>query len=278
VASTKATGSATDFVNGPLETAQLAGQNCFVATLPPEKNQAAERPLRPFWPHQERTLTEIRARALAGRSRVAIQIATGGGKTRLAVEVAKNALAKGRRVAIIILRISLVDQWLRAFSAEGVDCVGVMQAVACEYVDAFVDRRERELIFERFRRGETKIISSVATLEVGIDLPTTACIIDARPTRSRMAFAQRFGRGLRASRRSGKTEATIGEKARFFAELKGFAAARSYSPGWASHKYREKFSVWPNDPRIRSAPVLSPSPSRCAAEDPQSFRPSGGRL
>jgi primosomal protein N' len=141
-------------VNGPLETAQLAGQNCFVATLPPEKNQAAERPLRPFWPHQERTLTEIRARALAGRSRVAIQIATGGGKTRLAVEVAKNALAKGRRVAIIILRISLVDQWLRAFSAEGVDCVGVMQAVACEYVDAFVDRRERELIFERFRGGE----------------------------------------------------------------------------------------------------------------------------
>ena len=71
--------------------------------------------------------------------------------------------------------------------------------VACEYVDAFVDRRERELIFERFRRGETKIISSVATLEVGIDLPMTACIVDARPTRSRMAFVQRFGRGLRAA-------------------------------------------------------------------------------
>lgn len=36
------------------------------------------------------------------------------------------------------------------------------------------------------------------------------------------------------------------EKARFFAELKGYAFENHYSSGWASHKYRTKFGVWPN--------------------------------
>ena len=509
---------AADEARGLPDANLLGGKIGIVATLQVPKNQDTERALRPLWPHQERTFAEMRARARAGCSRVAIEIATGGGKTRLAVEAAKNALAKGKCVAVILPRISLVDQWLRAFSAEGVDCVGVLQAdhpgfcpdapvqiisaqtlarrqrpdvdlvivdeahllnkivtqwiedpdqahvwfialsatpwttglgrlytgglivgatiselidakvltpfrafapsepdlagvrtiagdfhegelaercdtaklvgdviqewlkrgegrptlafavnrrhaqhiqqrflevgVACEYVDAFVDRHERELIFERFRRGETRIISSVATLEVGIDLPMTACIVDARPTRSRMAFVQRFGRGLRAapnkvdciyidhggnclrlglptdihqshlddgtkaknkkkseakeragprpklcdechgvippkarecpcchapvltrmdvkhehgelielgSRRSGNAEVTIAEKALFYAQLRGFAAGKGYREGWASHKYREKFGVWPNDPRVKSAPAISPS-------------------
>lgn len=39
---------------------------------------------------------------------------------------------------------------------------------------------------------------------------------------------------------------TNAQKARFFAELKGYAASKGYSEGWAAHKYREKFGVWPN--------------------------------
>jgi DNA repair protein RadD len=474
---------------------------------------------RPLWPHQERTLAELRTRMLAGCSRIVIQLPTGAGKTRLAAEIIKGALAKGKRVAFLVPRISLVDQTLAAFAAEGlIDCIGILQAdhpgfdpdqpiqiistqtlsrrkrpladliiideahllfkavaqwiedpdqkhvkfialsatpwsaglgrlytgglivgatiselidvkvltpfrayapsepdlagvrtvagdfhegeladrcntaklvgdivdeklkrgedrptlcfaincahaqhiqqrflevgVACEYIDAFVDRRERKAIFDRFRLGETKIISSVATLEIGIDLPTCSCIIDARPTKSRMAFVQRIGRGLRVSpgktdcvildhagnhvrlgmvtdihqsvldsgtkaengkqreakergkplpklcdeckavippkatecpgcgapvltrtavehedgelvelsaHRSGKVEATIAEKAIFHAELRGLAAARGYADGWISHKFKERFGTWPNDPRIRSGPVLSPS-------------------
>ena len=59
--------------------------------------------------------------------------------------------------------------------------------------------------------------------------------------------------------RSGKAEATIAEKAIFFAELKGFATTRGYAEGWIAHKFKEKFSTWPNDPRIRSGPAISPS-------------------
>src|SRR5271154_3285423 len=31
---------------------------------------------------------------------------------------------------------------------------------------------------------------------------------------------------------------------------KGYATLLGYSDGWASHKYRERFGVWPNDPRV----------------------------
>jgi DNA repair protein RadD len=471
---------------------------------------------RPLWPHQQRTLQKVRERSLAGCSRIAIQLPTGAGKTVLAVEMTRYALAKNKRVLIIMPRLSLVGQWLAAFAAVGIHRVGVLQGdhpgydpeqpiqvatiqtlrrrkrppadviivdechlhveaiagwlaeapgriwvvglsatpwaqgmapvfgeliigafiqelieagvlvpfhafspsepdlagvhvragdfaedeladrcnttklvgdiidewskrgedrptlsfgvnrahaqhiqqrfsevgIACEYIDAYVERRDREAIFDRFRRGETKIISSVATLEVGIDLPMASCIIDARPTKSRMAFVQRIGRGLRVapgkadciildhagnhlrlgmvtdihqdrlddgskaenskqreakeraeplpklcdeckavippkanecpccgapvltrmtvahepgeliefgSLRTGKVEPTVAEKAIFFAELRGYAEARGYAEGWLAHKYREKFGVWPNDPRIRSWPALSPS-------------------
>ena len=196
------------------------------------------------------------------------------------------------------------------------------------------------------------MISSVATIETGVDLPTASCLIDARPTKSRMAFVQRIGRGLRTApgkvdciildhagnhlrlgmvtdihqdhldtgshtksdrkqedkeqaetlpklcdecravippkaevcpecgapvirrmavehqdgelielgaRRSGRASPTFAEKAIFHAELKGYAERRGYADGWVSHKYRQRFGVWPNDPRIKSGPPISPS-------------------
>ncbi len=61
------------------------------------------------------------------------------------------------------------------------------------------------------------------------------------------------------SRRSGKVEPTVRDKALFYAELKGYAEVKRYSDGWASHKYREKFGVWPNLPQIKSSSAISPS-------------------
>jgi DNA repair protein RadD len=60
------------------------------------------------------------------------------------------------------------------------------------------------------------------------------------------------------SRRSG-ANATIEDKAAFFGELKGHATLRGYNEGWVSHKYRERFGVWPNDPRVRCARPTPPS-------------------
>jgi DNA repair protein RadD len=68
--------------------------------------------------------------------------------------------------------------------------------VAVEYIDCDTALFEREEIFDRFRASETKLICNVATLDTGIDLDVR-CIIDARPTRSRIRFVQTLGRGLR---------------------------------------------------------------------------------
>ena len=35
------------------------------------------------------------------------------------------------------------------------------------------------------------------------------------------------------------------EKARFYAELMHYGEARNYQPGWAKHKFRERFGFWP---------------------------------
>jgi superfamily II DNA or RNA helicase len=64
---------------------------------------------------------------------------------------------------------------------------------------------------------------------------------------------------LPAKRKS--REFSIEEKADFFAQLKSYARSRGYAPGWAANKYRDKFGVWPNDPRIKHAVSQAPTPT-----------------
>lgn len=45
------------------------------------------------------------------------------------------------------------------------------------------------------------------------------------------------------------------EKAAFIGELRAYANAHGYASGWVAHKYRARFGVWPNDPRVRDVPA-----------------------
>jgi len=54
-----------------------------------------------------------------------------------------------------------------------------------------------------------------------------------------------------ASKRNRKE--TKDQKAEFFAGLKHYGRSKGYSPGWAAHKYRERYGVWPNAHRDVSA-------------------------
>jgi DNA repair protein RadD len=222
-------------------------------------------------------------------------------------------------------------------------------ATAAEYADCDTERKDREAMFARFRAGETKILCNVGILTTGLDLPMVSCLIDAQPTKSRILFVQKIGRGLRTAeskdkllildhagnhlrlgmvtdigqdhldagkerqnanqrtrergeplpklcegckaivpraarecpscgspirarteveavdgelvelgaRRSGQP--SIEDKAAFFAELKGHATIKGYKEGWAANQYREKFGVWPNDPRVRCVQPSRPS-------------------
>jgi superfamily II DNA or RNA helicase len=58
-----------------------------------------------------------------------------------------------------------------------------------------------------------------------------------------------------------KVKATMEDKKEWYSQLSGHARQKGYKSGWISHKYREKFGVWPNKinehPKTPSIEVLA---------------------
>lgn len=48
------------------------------------------------------------------------------------------------------------------------------------------------------------------------------------------------------------------DKVRWMRSLVGIANERGYAHGWAAHKYRERYGVWPNDPRVHGVEPKQP--------------------
>ena len=80
-----------------------------------------------LWPHQTEALSLLRRSLMAGKRRPLVQAPTGAGKTRLAAAIVAGALAKGNRVTFVVPALSLIDQTVDAFWAEGIQDIGVVQ-------------------------------------------------------------------------------------------------------------------------------------------------------
>lgn len=65
---------------------------------------------------------------------------------------------------------------------------------------------------------------------------------------------QEVGAAFKRNRNS-----SVDEKAAFFAQLKHYAQSHGYASGWAAHKYRERYGVWPNNPAVKNAAPVAPS-------------------
>jgi DNA repair protein RadD len=89
------------------------------------RTQASPKELRP---HQVKALDLIRAAAKAGNQRIVCQMPTGAGKTVTAAKLIQSALGKGNSAIFTAPAISLIDQTVAAFEAEGISDIGVMQA------------------------------------------------------------------------------------------------------------------------------------------------------
>jgi len=65
---------------------------------------------------------------------------------------------------------------------------------------------------------------------------------------------------LRKVSKKAPQEWSIKEKEVFFAELRGYAAQHGYKNGWAAHKFREKFGVFPDKwmENIPASAIMSP--------------------
>jgi DNA repair protein RadD len=89
-------------------------------------------------------------------------------------------------------------------------CLRFVEAgVAAEYIDGETasgddsydpdpNGETRRDMFARFKSGATKILVSIGVLTTGFDADVR-CIIDAQPTKSRILFVQKIGRGLRTA-------------------------------------------------------------------------------
>ncbi len=78
--------------------------------------------------YQSAAIDRLRVSLASGRKRPVLMVPTGAGKTMIASSIIRSARAKGKRVAFCVPTLSLIDQTIEAFSAEGVREIGVMQA------------------------------------------------------------------------------------------------------------------------------------------------------
>lgn len=79
-------------------------------------------------PHQDRAVALIRQSLGKGNQTVVCSMPTGAGKTVTAAEIIQRAQAKGNSVIFTAPAVSLIDQTVTAFEAQGIRDIGVMQA------------------------------------------------------------------------------------------------------------------------------------------------------
>ncbi|MEI8396291.1 MAG: DEAD/DEAH box helicase [Rhodospirillaceae bacterium] len=118
-----------------------------------------------------------------------------------------------------VLVANVVETWIR--QGEGrptlcfaVDCAHAKHlqrqfeeaGIPCGYIDAHTDMSDRNIVRDKFKRGEYKVVCNVGTLTTGVDWDVR-CIILARPTKSEILFTQIIGRGLRTA--PGKADCLI---------------------------------------------------------------------
>ena len=107
-------------------------------------------------------------------------------------------LAKGSKTICFASSIAHSQHIVEQFRASG---------VTAEHLDCYLDDDTRAEILGRFERGDFTVLSNVSLLSEGFDVPDTACMILARPTKSLTRFLQMTGRVLRPS--PGKTHALL---------------------------------------------------------------------
>lgn len=83
--------------------------------------------IRTLRPHQARAIDLLRQSLGSGKKRPLLQAPTGFGKTLTAAAIIESALAKGKRIVFTVPALSLVDQAVQDFWAEGIRDVGVIQ-------------------------------------------------------------------------------------------------------------------------------------------------------
>jgi DNA repair protein RadD len=79
-------------------------------------------------PHQVKLIDDIRSELRNGNRHIVAQAVTGFGKTIVGAAMSHSAVANDKRVLFTVPAISLIDQTIAKFRAEGINEIGVIQA------------------------------------------------------------------------------------------------------------------------------------------------------
>lgn len=120
-------------------------------------------------------------------------------KTAVYDGVVNKYLKHSNGTAIVFcINVAHAEQTAEAFLRAG---------VAAAYIHASMPQDARQMILTGFRAGKIKVLCNVFILTEGYDLPRIDTVILNRATRSRIAWRQMIGRGLRPY--SGKKFCTV---------------------------------------------------------------------
>ncbi|MDZ8106723.1 MAG: DEAD/DEAH box helicase [Nostoc sp. DedQUE12a] len=104
----------------------------------------------------------------------------------------------GQKTVIFAVNVKHSQEITQVFCANG---------ITCEHLDGETPSEQRKAILDRFRSGQTQVISNCAILTEGFDCPDSSAAVIARPTSSVTLWLQMIGRVLRPA--PGKDGATI---------------------------------------------------------------------
>jgi len=96
--------------------------------------------------------------------------------------------ADGRRAIVFCVDVAHAKDVHHAFSTAGIRAASVWGELS---------RDERRSVLARFSAGEIDVVTNCNLLTEGFDEPRVDCVIMARPTRSKLLYAQMVGRGTR---------------------------------------------------------------------------------
>lgn len=97
-------------------------------------------------------------------------------------------LCDGKRAVVFAAGVANSQSVVAQFNAAG---------IPAEHVDGSMDTQSRDAIVDRFRRGETLILSNSDLFGEGFDVPAIEAVILLRPTKSLSLYLQQVGRALR---------------------------------------------------------------------------------
>lgn len=98
--------------------------------------------------------------------------------------------AQGKKTIVFAVDVSHSQSIVERYKLEGIEA---------EHIDAQTDKRTRKEIIERFRRGETLVLSNVDIVSEGFDVPDCDAVQLARPTKSLAKYLQQVGRCMRTA-------------------------------------------------------------------------------